>query len=52
MANEVRCPICSADVPLGGDERNGDEIFCTVCGAPILLKGDPRSEDCEVEEDF
>jgi hypothetical protein len=49
--NDVVCPICSADIPLSGDERNGDEIFCTVCSAPCKLSGDPASDDCEAEED-
>jgi len=52
MATEVTCPICSADVPLGGDERKGDELFCSVCGAPPVLQGDYGDDKLEVEEDF
>ena len=46
------CPVCSADVPLAGDEKAGDEVFCTYCGVPCRLKAAPSSEDCELEEDF
>lgn len=52
MATEVTCPICSADVPLGGDERKGDEVFCAVCGAPLKLQGNYGDEELDVEEDF
>jgi len=52
MAKEVTCPICAADLPLGGDERTGDEIYCTVCGAPLLLKGDYGDDELGAEEDF
>jgi transcription initiation factor TFIIIB Brf1 subunit/transcription initiation factor TFIIB len=50
--NEVVCPICSADVPLSGDERRGEEIFCTVCGAVLKLTSDAGDEDAEAEEDM
>lgn len=49
---EVTCPVCSADVPLGGDERAGEELFCGMCGAPLKLKADASAEDAEAEEDF
>jgi CRISPR/Cas system-associated protein Cas10 (large subunit of type III CRISPR-Cas system) len=52
VASEITCPMCNADVPLGGDERRGDEIFCSVCSAPLKLKGDYGDEDLEAEEDF
>ena len=50
--NEVTCPICSADVPLAGDEAKGEEIFCEVCGAPLKLSSDASDEDAEAEEDM
>ncbi len=55
--NDPSCPVCSADIPLAGDERVGDEIFCTYCGAPCrLLVSHRRSGDeeaaYEAEEDF
>ena len=49
---QLSCPVCSADFPLAGDEKPGDEVFCTYCGAPCKLKGTPTSEDCSVEEDY
>ncbi len=49
---DLSCPICSADFPLSGDEKPGDEVFCTYCGAPCRLKGDPFSEGCEIEEEI
>jgi uncharacterized Zn finger protein (UPF0148 family) len=47
---DVTCPICSADIPLAGDEAPGDDLFCAVCGAPLRIK--PTDDDWEVEEDF
>jgi hypothetical protein len=49
---ELSCPVCSADLPVAGDERAGEEVFCTYCGAPCRLTASPQSPDCEVEEDF
>jgi hypothetical protein len=49
--NELSCPICSADVPLSGDEKPGEEVFCTFCGAPSVLAGDLDSDDCELKEE-
>jgi predicted amidophosphoribosyltransferase len=48
----LTCPICQADLPMGGDERPGDEFYCACCGAPgiIIAKGDDNER--EVEEDF
>lgn len=50
--NEVVCPICSADVPLSGDERKGEEVFCTVCGAVLKLTSNPDDDEAEAEEDM
>jgi len=52
MSREIACPVCSADVPLGGDERRGDEVFCGACRAPLKLTADYGDEDLEAEEDF
>ena len=49
---DLSWPICSADFPLAGDEKKGDEVFCTYCGAPCTLTANSTSEDCEVEEDI
>ena len=50
--NELSCPICSADFPLSGDERKGDEVFCAYCAAPFRMTKNATEEDCELEEDF
>jgi hypothetical protein len=52
MSNEVTCPTCTADVPLGGDEKNGDEVFCTVCGATLKLAGNYGDNALAAEEEF
>ena len=52
MAGELSCPVCSADVPLGGDERRGEEVFCEACRAPLKLTADYGDEDLEAEEVF
>jgi hypothetical protein len=57
MTPELTCPVCSADLPLNGDEKRGDEIFCTFCGSPFRLQIRPKSKDEEgddysAEEDF
>jgi len=36
---ELSCPVCSADVPMSGEERPGEELFCSYCGAPLVLRG-------------
>jgi hypothetical protein len=51
MRSELSCPVCSADVPLGGDERPGEEMACAFCGAPLTLAG-KNEDDMELEEDF
>ncbi len=50
--HEVTCPVCSADIPLSGDETPGEEIFCTYCGAPCKLSGGSDDEELGAEEDF
>jgi thiamine biosynthesis lipoprotein len=49
---ELTCPICQADMPLGGDEKPGDEFFCSCCGAPGIIAKKGKSDELEVEEDF
>jgi len=51
MRSELACPVCSADVPLAGDERPGEEMACAFCGAPLTLAG-KSEDDMELEEDF
>jgi hypothetical protein len=53
MTKDLSCPICSADLPLAGDERKGDEVFCTFCGAPFRIsKIATDDEEISLEEDF
>ena len=50
---DLSCPVCSADFPLAGDEKKGEEVFCTFCGAPCKLTGTPaEDEECGLEEDY
>ena len=49
---ELTCPICQADMPMGGDERPGDEFYCACCGAPGLITKKDDEDELEVEEDF
>ena len=51
MTREPSCPVCSADLPLSGDEKKGDEVFCAYCGTPARLTAAAGSEECEAEED-
>ncbi len=52
MIKDLSCPVCSADLPLAGDEKKGDEVYCTYCGAPGLLTANAGSPDCDVDEDY
>jgi hypothetical protein len=52
MIKDLSCSVCSADLPLAGDEKKGDEVYCTYCGAPGRLTADAGSEGCDIEEDF
>ncbi|MCP4240038.1 MAG: hypothetical protein GY772_05710 [bacterium] len=49
---DLSCPICSADFPLSGDERKGDEVYCSYCGVPCRLTENPDVPACRVEEDL
>ncbi len=51
-SKDIVCPVCSADLPLAGDEHSGEEVFCSVCSSPCILRGEPGAPDFEVEEDF
>jgi uncharacterized Zn-finger protein len=49
---ELSCPICSADFPLNGDEKKGDQVFCSYCSAPFRITQNATAPDPELEEDF
>ena len=51
--SELECPVCTADIPLNGDEKKRDEILCVFCASPLRLTEDVESEaTVEFEEDF
>lgn len=51
--SELECPVCSAEMPLSGDEKKGDEVVCLFCGSPYRLRTDVKlGEKIELEEDF
>ena len=51
--SEIECPTCSADMPLSGDEKKGEELVCLFCGAPYRLTVDVKpGVEIELEEDF
>ena len=52
LGREIESPICSADLPPGGDERRGEEAFCRVSKAPLKLSADYGDDELEAEEDF
>jgi hypothetical protein len=49
---DLSCTVCSADIPLAGDEHKGEEVYCTYCNAPHRLTSDATDEECEAEEDY
>jgi uncharacterized Zn-finger protein len=34
---ETICPYCEAEIPLEGDEKEGDEIYCSYCQMRLKL---------------
>jgi hypothetical protein len=45
------CPYCEAEIPLDGDEREGEEVFCSYCQMRLKLeKIDGELEAIEEEE--
>ena len=51
MQPEFSCPICSADIPMAGDERMGEDVFCLYCGTASKLTAELEDPDCGLEED-
>ena len=50
MSKEVECPICSADIPLDGDEKTGYLVMCSYCKMTFkLLK---KKDGWSLMEDF
>ena len=51
-AIEMDCPICEGNVPLHGDERDGDEVYCGYCGVMSQFKRPSEDEDTMLEADY
>ncbi len=50
-AGYLACPLCDAEVPLGGDERPGEQLCCPYCQTPLALRKS-KEEELYLEEDF
>ena len=50
-ATEMECPVCDGNIPLDGDERDGDEIFCGYCGVTSKYKQPAQDEEATLEPD-
>jgi hypothetical protein len=37
MSTDLECPVCSADIPLDGDEKSGDLVQCSYCKVTFKL---------------
>jgi uncharacterized Zn-finger protein len=49
---ETTCPFCEAEIPLEGDEREGEEIYCSYCQMRLKLERiDGKLEAIEEEEE-
>ncbi|MDH4226393.1 MAG: hypothetical protein OEV59_01370 [Deltaproteobacteria bacterium] len=46
------CPLCECEIPMGGDERVGEEIYCPACESPLKLKKDKETDKLFLQEDF
>jgi uncharacterized Zn-finger protein len=48
---ETSCPYCESEIPLEGDEKEGDEVYCAYCQMMLkLLRIDGALEAIEEEE--
>lgn len=50
MSIELECPVCDADIPLDGDEKQGDLILCSFCR--VTFKMFKKKEKWVLQEDF
>ena len=50
MVNDIECPICSADIPLDGDEKSGDLVMCSYC--KVTFKLVKKKDSWSLVEDF
>jgi len=49
---EVNCPFCEGDIPLDGDERQGDEVYCSYCNLMLKLKRSRGTFEAVEEDDY
>jgi uncharacterized Zn-finger protein len=48
---ETTCPYCESEIPLEGNEKEGDEIYCSYCQMRLkLVSIDGTLEAVEEEE--
>jgi len=48
---EATCPYCEAEIPLEGNEKEGDEVYCSYCQMRLKLETiDGKLEAIEEEE--
>jgi uncharacterized Zn-finger protein len=49
---ETNCPYCEAEIPLEGNEKEGDEVYCSYCEMRLKLQRiDGQLEAIEEEEE-
>ena len=35
---ETHCPYCEAEIPLEGNEKEGEEVYCSYCQMKLQLE--------------
>jgi hypothetical protein len=48
---ETICPYCEAEIPLEGDEKEGDEIYCSYCQMMLKLASIDGTLEAVAEEE-
>ncbi|MBW2038304.1 MAG: hypothetical protein JRI46_01710 [Deltaproteobacteria bacterium] len=48
---EVTCPFCDAEIPLDGDEKEGEEIYCSYCHMKLILERREKKLEAVEEEE-
>ncbi len=47
----MECPVCDGNIPLQGDERDGDDVYCGYCGVMSQFKRSGENEEILLEPD-
>ncbi len=50
--SEMECPVCDGNIPLQGDERDGDEVYCGYCGVMSHFKQPAGGAEACLEPDY